>query len=292
MIIDFHTHIFPPNVVEKREEYQRRDPLFDTLYSNPRAKLVGADELVAAMDQWGIHKAVVLNIGWVSHQLCLETNDYIMEAVARYPDRLIGFGAIQPRAGEAALIEMERCAKGGLRGIGELRPDAQGYDLREVALMAPLVEAAMNHGLILLTHASEPVGHDYPGKGTVTPDALYRFVTSFPHVDIVCAHWGGGLPFYALMPEVAQALAQAHFDTAAWPFIYKDDIFRHLIDILGAHQILFGSDYPLLDQGRLIKTLRSLDLDLETQDLILGGNAARLLKIEAEEGERGISSRK
>lgn len=277
VIIDFHTHIVPPWIKERRQEYLGRDLLFDHLYSNPKARLATAEDLIASMDEEGIDISIALNIGWVSHELCRETNDYIMEAVAHYPNRLVGFCAIQPKAGDGAIAELERCANGGLRGIGELRPDVQGFDLGDEATMAPVVEAANRHGMILLTHSSEPVGHQYAGKGEVTPDILYRFISRFPQIPFVCAHWGGGLPFYALMPEVASALQNVFFDTAATPFLYRPEIFRYIADIAGVDKILFGTDYPLMPQSRVIKQLRSLDMGVDAEDLILGGNAKRLL---------------
>ena len=279
MIIDFHTHIVPPWVRDRREEYVGRDPCFDTLYANPKAKLVTAEELIASMDEEGIDLSIALNIGWVDHDLCCQTNDYIMEAISRYPERLVGFCAIQPRAGEAAISEIERCARGGIRGIGEMRPDVQGFDMGDEAIMRPIVEAAMSHRMILLTHSSEPVGHEYSGKGAVTPDVLFRFISRFPHTPIVCAHWGGGLPFYALMPEVGKALEEVYFDTAATPFLYRPQIFRHVAGIIGAGKILFGSDYPLMRQSRVIDQLRSVGLGQEVEDSILEGNARRLLGI-------------
>ena len=277
MIIDFHTHIVPPWIKERRQEYLGRDPLFDHRYSNPKAKLATADDLIASMDEEGIDISVALNIGWISHELCQETNDYIMEAVSHYPKRLVGFCAIQPKAGDAAIAELERCAKGGLRGIGELRPDVQGFDLGDEATMAPIVKAANRHGMILLTHSSEPVGHEYAGKGEVTPDILYRFIGRFPQIPFVCAHWGGGLPFYALMPEVASALQNVFFDTAATPFLYRPEIFRYIAEIAGVDKILFGTDYPLMPQNRVMKQLRSLDMGVDAEKLILGDNAKRLL---------------
>jgi predicted TIM-barrel fold metal-dependent hydrolase len=279
VIIDFHTHIFPSRLRESRAEYLERDPLFAHLYADPKAKMATAEELIASMDREGIDVSVALNIGWGTHKLCVETNDYIMEAAARYPRRLIGFGAIQPKAGAAAIAEIERCARGGLRGIGEMRPDIQGFDLDDGAIMEPVMEAAGRYGLLFLTHASEPVGHIYPGKGSLTPDVLCRFISRFPEAPIVCAHWGGGLPFYALMPEVASALAKVYFDTAATPFLYRPQIFKHVAEIAGIDKILFGSDNPLLSPGRIIRQLRSAGLGEKAEDLILGGNARRLLDI-------------
>lgn len=277
MIIDFHTHVFPPQLRQNREDYLGRDPLFAHLYSDPRAKVATAEELIASMDEEGIDLSVILNIGWTDHELCHETNDYIMEAISRYPDRLVGFCAIQPRAGDAAIAEIERCVRGGIRGIGEMRPDIQGFDPDDEAIMSPVIEAARHHGLILLTHSSEPVGHEYMGKGSITPDILYRFISKFPDLPIVCAHWGGGLPFYALMPEVKTALENVFFDTAASPFLYRPDIFKHVAEIVGVDKILFGTDYPLMPQSRVIKQLQSLNIGEEAEALILGGNAKRLL---------------
>ena len=279
MIIDFHTHIFSPRIKQSREKYADADPCFAILYAQKNAKLATADELIASMDETGIDISVITNIGWTTHEMCVETNDYILESIARYPDRLVGFATVQPQSGEAAIAEVERCAKGGIKGIGEIRPDTQLFDLTDETIMSPFIEVIRQHNLILLTHASEPVGHVYPGKGGITPDVLYPFITRFPDLTLVCAHWGGGLPFYALMPEVKKALENVYFDTAASPFLYRPEIYNHVIQLIGAEKILFGSDYPLLAPGRLINEIRSLDLPEETVSLILSGNAQRLLGI-------------
>lgn len=276
MIIDFHTHVFPPQIKKKRNQYIDSDPCFAVLYSPKEAQLATADELIDSMDKEGIDISVIVNIGWTTHELCVETNDYILESIARYPKRLIGFGSVQPNSFDAAIAEIERCAKGGMRGIGEIRPDMQLFDLND-EIMLPIIETLRKHQLILLTHASEPVGHLYPGKGAITPEMLYPFITAFPDLTIVCAHWGGGLPFYALMPEVKKAMKNVFFDTAASPYLYRPEIYQQVIQLVGADKILFGSDYPLLAQGRLLKEINSLDLAPETKSLILGSNARKLL---------------
>ena len=277
MIIDFHTHIFPPWLRERRDEYIKCDPCFSLLYSQPKARIATAEEVVASMDEAGIDLSVVLNFGWVSHELCVKTNDYILDSISRYPARLVGFCAIQPRAGDAAIAELERCAKAGARGIGELRSDMQGFDLTDEATMKPLVNAALKHDLIFLTHSSEPVGHEYFGKGSITPDILYPFIVKFPNLKLVCAHWGGGLPFYALMPEVASALANVFFDTAATVFLYQPEIFAQVSHIIGSDKILFGTDYPLMRQNRVIAQIQSSQLPEEDKTKILGANAQKLL---------------
>jgi predicted TIM-barrel fold metal-dependent hydrolase len=277
VIIDFHTHIFPAWLRERRDEYSKLDPCFSLLYSQPKARIATAEELIASMDEAGIDVSVVLNAGWVSHELCVKTNDYILDSVSRYPTRLVGFCAIQPGAGDAAIAELERCAKAGARGIGELRSDMQGFALVDETIMKPLVDAVLRHNLIFLTHSSEPLGHEYFGKGSITPDILYSFITAFPNLKIVCAHWGGGLPFYALMPEVAQALANVFFDTAATVFLYKPEIFEQMSRIIGSDKILFGTDYPLMHQNRVIAQIQSSQLPEEDKAIILGANAQKLL---------------
>ena len=277
MIIDFHTHIFPPWLRERRDEYIKVDPCFSLLYSQPKARIATAEELIASMDEAGIDLSVVLNAGWVSQELCVKTNDYILDSVSRYPKRLVGFCAVQPRAGDAAIAELERCAKAGARGIGELRSDVQGFNLADETTMKPIVDAALKHDLIFLTHSSEPVGHEYSGKGSITPDILYSFITAFPNLKLVCAHWGGGLPFYALMTEVAEALANVFFDTAATVFLYRPEIFEQVSRIIGSDKVLFGTDYPLMHQNRVIAQIQSSQLPEEDKARILGANAQKLL---------------
>lgn len=279
MIVDFHTHVLSPRIKENRNRYVDKDSTFALIYSDEKSKIATADELIESMDKDGIDLSVIVNYGWSTHELCVETNDYILESVARYPKRLIGFCAVQSCHSESALAEIERCARGGIRGVGELRPDTQFLDFTRKEAMEPLVWALQEHKLILLTHSSEPVGHVYSGKGSVTPDILYAFITSFPDLPIVCAHWGGGLPFYTLMPEVRDALENVYFDTAASPFLYRPEIYRQVIQLVGADRILFGSDYPLMPPSRLLREMDSVNLSDEDRNLILSGNARRLLGI-------------
>lgn len=279
MIIDFHTHIFPPNIRENRERYLANDWTFSHLYSDPKARLRTAEELIESMDANGIDLAVTLGMGWNVHEHCVEANDYILESAARYPDRLMPFCCINPALGEKAAEEVERCARQGARGIGELHSYAQGYKLNDVEVMGPVMEVAQQYDLIILTHSSEPVGHVYPGKGTVTPDELYGFIENYPQARIVCAHWGGGLPFYSLMPEVAEALRNVYFDSAASPLLYTSDVFSTVARCLGDDKILFGTDFPIISHKRMLKQVEEQDWGESVKAKVLGGNARALLGI-------------
>ena len=270
MIIDFHTHIFP-------NPYLERDATFSHLYSDPKARLRSAEQLIEKMDRDGIDIAVTLGMGWQIHEFAVECNNYILESAKAFPDRLVPFCTVNPILGEVAAVEVERCADLGARGIGELHSYTQGYRLDDEDVMSPIMEVAIDRGLIVLTHSSEPVGHIYAGKGTVTPDELCGFIELFPEAKIVCAHWGGGLPFYSLMPEVAEALQNVYFDSAASPFLYTPNVFSNAVNLVGPDKVLFGTDYPLISHKRLLAQVESQALDPDVKAGVLGANARRLL---------------
>jgi predicted TIM-barrel fold metal-dependent hydrolase len=281
MVVDFHTHIFPPKVGERREDYLRRDPAFAEMYSSPRAQIATVEELLAAMEEAEVDTSVALGFAWSEQELCREHNEYLLEAAAS-GGRLVPFCVIQPQTGDDALAEVERCVRGGARGLGELRPDSQGYSLDESGGDI-LAEAALRHDLVLLFHVSEPVGHAYPGKSGLSLDAFYRFVSRHPGLRTVGAHWAGGLPFYALMPEVRDALANVYVDTAATPFLYGPQIYRQVAALVGAERILFGSDYPLISQQRQRQAIEEgFSDDGLAKRLVLGENAFRLLRLDHE----------
>lgn len=277
MIVDFHTHVFPAEVREQRDDYLRRDIAFRELYASPKARIATADELLVSMDGAGIDRSVICGFAWSDADLCRRHNDALLEAAAHSGDRLIPFCTVQ-LSDPGVRDEIARCATGGARGLGELRPASQGADLTapEGALLA---QAAQEHGLPLLFHASEPVGHGYPGKGGSPIGQLYRFAAANPDVEIIAAHWGGGLPFYTMMPEVRAALARTSFDTAASGLLYQRDVYVRVVQLVGVERIVFGSDFPLVPQERALAELRAATIGEETRRLIEGGNAIRLLRL-------------
>jgi uncharacterized protein len=279
MIIDFHTHIFPPEVVARRADFSARDPWLEELYGNPKARMATADDLLASMEADGVDVSVTFPFGWRDPGLAEECNSYVMQVMRDHPGRVIGLAAIQPLAGRRAIAELERCAQAGMPGFGELMPHGQGYRLSDTPLLAPLVEAALDLGLFALTHTSEPVGHRYPGKGDVTPRELEAFVVAFPRLRVVAAHWGGGFPLYELMPEVHAAAANLWYDSAASLYLYTPEIFTAVARIAGPHKLLWGSDFPLLGQRRMLDYARASGLAADGLALALGGNAAALLRL-------------
>ena len=179
----------------------------------------------------------------------------------------------------SAARAVDSCAKAGMIGLGELMPHGQGYRLSDIALLSPIMDVVRHHQLLLLSHCSEPVGHLYPGKGNVSLPDIVAFLTAFPDVRFVAAHWGGGLPFYCLMPEIQRISANVWYDTAATAYLYRNDILPVVAKLVGVERILFASDYGLLRQLRIIEYVRQSGLSSEEVALVLGGNAQRLLQI-------------
>lgn len=279
MVIDFHTHIFPPHICKQREKYCALDPWFHALYNNPRARMATAEDLIAEMDSSGVDAAVTFSFGWTDSGLIEETNSYVIDAVQRYPQRLYGMAVLQPTAGAGAVRELIRCAEAGLIGLGELMPHGQGYKLSDSALLTPLMDVVRQYQLLVLSHCSEPVGHNYPGKGNVSLHDIVTFLTAFPDIRFIAAHWGGGLPFYALMPEIQRITANVWYDTAATLYLYRATIFPTVAQAVGADRILFASDYGLLRQQRVIEHIKQSGLAPEAVAMVLGENAHSLLKL-------------
>jgi predicted TIM-barrel fold metal-dependent hydrolase len=277
MILDGHTHVFPEEVCRRREDYFADEPAFRMLYESPKAKLVGPEEMVGAMEEAGVEAAVVMGFPWRREALWRRQHEVILEAMRRYPQTLIGFCAVHILEPGAAR-EVERCLAAGFKGVGELA--WYETDLKEdlTAALAPIAELCQHYRAPLLLHTNDPVGPAYPGKATLSLPALYAAIKAFPEVDWILAHWGGGLPFYGLMKkEGPEVLRRVYFDTAASPYLYRPQIYRLAAEMVGPDKIIFGSDYPLLPVSRYLKEMEDANLPEDWREMILGQNLARLL---------------
>ena len=277
MVIDFHTHIFPRFFRDDRGRFFPEETAFKQLYSPPRSRLAGAEELIRSMDEEGVHKSVVFGFPWKKGDSFRRHNDYILESVLKYPDRLIGFCCLSPLSPGAA-GEVQRCLDSGLSGVGELAFYGRDLSAQDISGLKAIMAACEGFDVPLLLHVNEPVGAPYPGKAPITLNQVYLLLKTYPNNKIVLAHWGGGLFFYALMKkEVKDVLRNAWFDTAASPYLYSPGIYRTAVEILGEDKILFGTDYPLLAPKRYFQEMGSLHLSPGVYQKISGANAARLL---------------
>jgi hypothetical protein len=280
-VIDAHTHLFPPDVVRDRASFLERDAWFGELYVSPRTRLATPEDLVASMDRAGIATSVVCGWPWRDSGLCREQNGFLAEVRRRYPERIAWLAIVNP-AERSAVADAERAMSMGASGLGELNADAQGFAWEDRHVMSPVAEYCTEAGVPLLMHCSEPVGHAYPGKGTATPDRILAFLQSFPSLKVIAAHWGGGLPFYELMPEVALATRNVVYDSAASTYLYDFSMFAHAERLVGEDRIVVGTDYPLLRQKAFLQRVRDSGISPAALPRVLGGTAARVFGLAQE----------
>jgi predicted TIM-barrel fold metal-dependent hydrolase len=273
--VDAHVHLFPPEFVVQRDDLIARDPWFAEAFASPRARMIGEDELLASMESAGFAMSIAVGWPWQDQGLCREHNAYLADVARRHGERIAWLGIVNP-AGLDATAEIERCVGAGAVGIGEVNADAQRFDWAEPGKIAFALETVRALGVPMMIHTSEPVGHSYPGKGTATPDRLIVMLEAFPDVRFVMAHWGGGLPFYELMPEIRAITRNVVYDSAASTYLYDFSIFPVLEQLVGPERILFGSDYPVLAQRRFMNRVLESGLSDEAIPLVLAGNANRV----------------
>lgn len=277
MIIDFHTHLFPKDMRDNREKYFGGEPAFKMLYAGEKAKLIGGHDIVQMMDQEQVDMSIAFGFPWKNMDYSIMHNDYIMNVVARYPDRIMGFCCLDT-CSETAASEVTRCIDGGLSGVGELAFYETGIVCEARDSLAPIMAICKEKDLPVMIHTNEPVGHRYPGKSENTLAQIYDIIKRFPNNKIVLAHWGGGIFFYRLLKkEVKEALKNTWLDTAASPFLYDPAIYRHAIDIVGVEKILFGTDFPLIRPGRYFKELETAGLTRDEMNAVCGENAQKLI---------------
>jgi predicted TIM-barrel fold metal-dependent hydrolase len=273
MVIDFHTHIFPPSVIERREEFARRDPWFGSLYG-AGGRMATRDDLLRSMDRAGIDRSVVLGFGWQDAADCTRGNEYIMESARRSDGRLLPFITVVP-GGDEAKREIARWAGAGLRGIGELYADSQVFSLESPDSLRDVIAACVAHDLFLCVHVTEVAGHEYPGKDGNGPAQVARFVAAMPaELKLLLPHWGGGFGFYELMPEIAARTANCLYDCAASHLLYDERVYE-VMNRLAPGRVVFGSDFPLTTQTRMLRRVREAGLMEADLEAMLGGNAVR-----------------
>ena len=264
-IIDIHTHMFPPDVIRNQEKYCRLDTNFG-IVANPKCTIqryATVEEALALADKAGIEKIVMQGWYWRDHGLCKYHNDYMCEVINKNPGRFIAFASINPRAGWRAIWEMERCYEMGFAGLGEMGPGGQGWELNDRDFLN-LMEATAKCNMLVNIHAGEPVGKIYSGKDPTPIQGFYELAKRLPNLKLILAHWGGGLPYFELWPEVKQALKNVYYDSAGSPLLYNLGVFRTVAELVGVEKILFGSDFPLLVYPR---KQREADFTMFVEDI-------------------------
>jgi len=275
MKIDAHVHITPPDISAGWEKYAEKEPYFSLLAKSKVNKFADAENVIAMMDKESIDKAVVFGFAFKDFGLCRYVNDYVIEKVKQYPEKLTGF-TVTP-ACKKAEAEIERCYKSGLKGVGELFPVGQGFDFDNNSGIKSITGICKNLDIPLLLHVNEPVGHSYAGKTEINFKKLETFISDNMELKIILAHFGGGIFLYESMKEIKEAFKNVYYDTAAAVFLYDYRIYNAVksLDLCG--KLLFGSDFPLLTPSRYLPAFNKSLLCDDDKKIINALNAKKIL---------------
>ncbi|MDY5955148.1 MAG: amidohydrolase family protein [Kiritimatiellia bacterium] len=262
MIIDFHTHAFPDALAEraiaKLVSISGFTPSTDGTVANLKERLKTA----------GIDAAVLLPVATkaTQHQ---SLNDWARSTVT---DGIYAFGSLFPFAPDA-LDQPEHIKARGLKGI-KLHPDYQGFFVDDHALY-PLYECIAASGLPLMFHSGfDPLS---PTLSHATPTRLAKVVRDIPKLTIIAAHMGSYRFYDDVMRELAGLPLYLEFSQAG-TYESKADLLA-LIQRHGSERILFGTDTPWDNPDRVLQSFLDLNLPNTDRELILCGNASRLLGI-------------
>jgi predicted TIM-barrel fold metal-dependent hydrolase len=299
MRIDSHVHYTPPSMKENLEAYAEKEPYWGLLVkpdpiNHTQQGWATPEQMIADMDRAGLDKIVLLGEAQTRHENCVERNDIGLELVKRWPDRIIAFAVVQPLAGQKAIDELKRCIDGGMLGMGEMGHYSGMYRFSDPDFLR-VIEACIRLNIPVNLHSNEEVGHFYLGKSIIPLRHYYWLICRYPELKLIMAHWGGGILFYEIMPEVRRSLKNVYYDSAGGPLIFPTEaIFRAALNLIDHKKILYGSDYPLLicpkkqhgpDFNPFIDEIDALGLDKGVHDDIMGNNCAHMLGLMPDDRE-------
>ncbi len=235
---------------------------------------ITAPELIEQMDRAGVDKALV----WIKppyNKDITPENEAVYQAMKAYPKRLLGFGWANPRLGKEATVDtIKRCFEEyGFYGI-KFNGAQDDYLIDDGAVALPFIEKAAAYGKPIAFH----IGADFPEQ--THPTRLGRIAARFPEIPFLMVHMGGaGFPS---LHRSALEVASEHPNTFLIGSAISERPILLAIQTLGPERVLFGSDMPFFLMHVQLAAYRALlrDMDDTTRDKVLGGNLARLLKLE------------
>jgi predicted TIM-barrel fold metal-dependent hydrolase len=294
----------------KKEGVRTRDAMV-------HSQLFDLDAQILDMDRVGIDVAVQSCIlGWdTSLENCQLLNDCTARLQRDYPARFVGLAHAPVLDGEAGLSELDRAvSKLGLQGV-TISSQVNGLSL-DAKEFTPLYELMNRLGVPIFVHpALSPKGYslmqDYMLPVILTREfdlgvAVTRLIAGgvverYPDLQFVFAHFGGGLAGYKdrisrssyrfkLPKSFDDYFDRLYFDMAG--FEGSQIALRCALDVIKPERMVFATDYPQNfnnsdpKQGKsvdgvreYIDDIRRLPLDETVKAGMLGGTAARLLKI-------------
>jgi predicted TIM-barrel fold metal-dependent hydrolase len=227
-------------------------------------------ELLAAMDAAGVDHACVFASAGRGSDYPLET-ELIAGAAGQTGGRVVAFARVHPFWRERAVADLRAAVAAGVRGL-KLHPFMDGaFMANDPDLVHPLLRVAAEAGLVVLVHS---------GWGfNSAPGIVADLARSFPSVPVVMGH-AGRYGYHREAAVVGADLPNLHYDVAG---LATPGAIEELVALAGPERVLFGSDHPYSPVGfELEKLARWTRLPWASLALVAGGNAARLLRLDAD----------
>ncbi|HWI70958.1 MAG TPA: amidohydrolase family protein [Baekduia sp.] len=224
-----------------------------------------------AMDAAQVDQALVA--AWHGPAGPLIGNDEVAALVAEAPTRLHGLAAVDLRRPMDAVRELRhRVEDDGFKGLRMLPWlwETPPTDRR----FYPLFAASVELGVPFCTQVGHtgPLRPSEPGRPIPHIDQI---AIDFPELTIVCGHVG--YPWTEEMVAVARKHPNVVIDTSAYTTKrLPPELITYMKSNSGRHKVLFGSNYPMILPEHALEGLEDLQLDDETRDLYLSGNAQRV----------------
>ncbi|HXC32846.1 MAG TPA: amidohydrolase family protein [Verrucomicrobiae bacterium] len=277
------------------------------------AKFIDLKQRLADMDAQGVAVHALSLTGpmvyWAegefSHKLAMTWNDAAVAAHQANPDRFVVLATLPMLDPDRAVNEVNRASKlPGVRGI-YMGTNIEGHDLDD-PLFEPIFARIETLGLPVFLHPVPPILGGkrlqpysltnvlaYPLDTTVAASHLIfgGVLDRHPNLAIVLPHAGGALlnvigrldhgwnvipaaKHSAQMPSAY--LRRFFYDTIA----HSKPLMEYIISQVGAERIMLGSDYCFpIGYERPVQAVEELRLTPDERKMILGGTAAKLLKI-------------
>ncbi|MCR5432723.1 MAG: amidohydrolase family protein [Lachnospiraceae bacterium] len=266
MIIDIHTHIFTDSLAPRAKQalLEAAHGEYTPLHDMTRASLL------EYMDKAGVDISVVQPIVTKRHQF-EKINEW---AISLTSDRLISFAGMWPHTDDWK-EQIDIISSMGFKGI-KYHCEYQDFVIDDKKML-PIYDYAFSKGLILLFHAGYDPAFKAPFRSN--PEKFASIARELKGGIIIAAHLGGCRQWDSVAQNYA-GLDNMYIDTSMGMKDYPHETFLEIVNAIGADHVLFGSDSPWSDAVEEIRILNSLPLSDEQKELILSGNARRLLNIQ------------
>lgn len=196
-----------------------------------------------------------------------ESNAALAQVMARYPGVVQGYCYVNPRHGRDAMTEFTRCIED--RGMVGLK--LWVATTCDDPLVFPFIERAIQYRIPILAHCWEKTVGQLPYE--TRPVNIARLATAYPEAQIIMAHLGGQVETAV---NTVRDCPNVLTDTSGTPIGGSEVAIA--VQRLGAHRVVFGSDLHGACLAANIGKILGAGLPAPEQEMVLGGNIARLLE--------------